>query len=92
MKITNSFKATSFQQFENRGNIEEKLSNKFHFNNVTKKYVEKLNATMTCLKVKQPKIDHFSLSGSLKTCRQSPRYKEITLNTFLTPGKQLNVS
>jgi hypothetical protein len=92
MKVTNSFKATSFDQFENRGNIEDKLTNKFRFNNVTKKYVEKLSATMTCLKVKSPKIDQFSLTGSLNTCRQSPRYKEITVRTFLSPGKTLNVS
>ena len=57
MKVTNSFKTTSFDHFENRGSIEDKLTNKFRFNNVTKKYVEKLSATMTCLKVKQPKID-----------------------------------
>ena len=92
MKVTNSFKTTSFDQFENRGNIEDKLTNKFRFNNVTKKYVEKLSATMTCLKVKAPKIDHYSLTASLNTCRQSPRYKEITVNTFLSPGKNLNVS
>ncbi len=92
MRVTNSFKTTSFEHFENRGNIEDKLNHKFRFNNVTKKYVEKLSATMTCLKVKQPKIDQFSLTGSLNTCRQSPRYKEITVSTFLSPGKTLNVS
>ncbi len=40
--------------FENRSSIDDKLSHKFRFNNVTKKYVEKLNETMTSLKHKTP--------------------------------------